>query len=163
MEEVGRIITVPIKDSEIWSGMKVLLCQGSKVLDIVNVDHITIRGDYYVIGDSYSCELSDDMYLADIYAINKEKEMYKIVEKQWPKLIKSRIINSERAVIYNILPSTFEDGYINKQCNYCGCYFAGSKKQKQCKDCSDKDRYAQIQLDKLPKPEKRRRIIISKE
>ena len=163
MEEVGRIITVPIKDSNIWEGMKVLLCSGSKVLDIVKVDHLTMQGIYYVIGDSYACTVSDEMYLADVYVVSKDGTMYKIVEKQLPKLIKSKIINSERPVIFNILPSTYEDGHYSKPCNHCGSWFSGSKKQKQCKDCCDKSRYAEIQLDKLPKPEKRRRVIISKE
>ena len=160
MEDIGTVITVPIKDGDIWAGMEVLLCVGGKVLDIVKVDHINIKGQYYVIGNDMACAMEDDMYLAYLYVKSKDKELHKIKFNQWKSLIKTKIINSNRAVIYELLPSTFSSGYHSKLCISCGAYFSANKKQQDCEDCSEKNRYAKIKMDELPKRAKRKRIII---
>lgn len=160
MEEVGTVITVPIKDADIWAGMEVLLCVGGNVIDIVKVDHMTIQGHYYVVGNNTACAMSDDMYLAYMYVKSKNGDLYKIKFNQWRSLIKSKIINSGRAVIYELLPSTFSTGYYSKLCISCGAYFSGNKKQQDCEECAEANRYAMIKLEELPKRAKRKRTII---
>jgi len=159
MEEVGTVITVPIKDGDIWAGMDVLLCVGGNVVEIVKVDHMTVQGQYYVIGDTIACAMSEDMYLAYLYVKSKEGDkLHKIKFNQWKSLIKSKIINAGRAVIYELLPSTFSIGYYSKLCISCGSYFSGNKKQQDCEECSEINRYAKIKLSELPKRAKRKRI-----
>lgn len=160
MEEVGTVITIPIKDADVWAGMEVLLCTGGKVIDIVKVSHMTIQGEFYVVGKDIACAMSDDMYLAFLYVKSKEGTVHRVKFNQWKSLIKSKLINAGRAVIYEMLPSTFSTGYYAKLCITCGAYFSGNKKQQDCEDCSEKNRYAKVKLDDIPKREKRKRTII---
>ena len=162
MEEIGTVISIPIKDGDIWAGMEVLLCTGGTVIDIVKVDHITLQGYFYVIGEKTSLAISDDMYLAYPYIKSKDGILNKIKRNQWKNIIKTKVINSNRAVIYSLLPSTFSKGYNSKHCIECGSYFSGNKKQYECSECAEKNRYARINLDELPKRTKRKRIIIEK-
>lgn len=162
MEDIGTVITVPIKDGDVWAGMEVLLCTGGNVIDIVKVDHITVQGHFYVIGDKIALAMSDDMYLAYPYIKSKDGSLHKIKRNQWKNIIKTKVINANRGVMYSLLPSTFSDGYYSKLCIECGSYFSGNKKQYECSECAEKNRYARINLDELPKRAKRKRIIIEK-
>jgi hypothetical protein len=159
MEQIGTVIAVPVKDKDIWAGMELVLCSGGKAIDLVKVSHITLQGNYYIIGPNTACEMTEDMYLTNLYIQTKEGAVHKIKFKQWYKLIKNKLINSGRSVIFELLPSTFSTGFYSKLCTSCGAYFAGNKKQQECEECSEANRYAVVDLKILPQRNKRKRII----
>jgi hypothetical protein len=159
MENIGTIITVPISNKDIWDNMEVILCSGGTALDVVKISHMTLQGNYYVIGNTLACEVTDDMHFAMLYVKTKESVVHPIMFSQWKKLIKTKLINSDKAVIFELLPSTFVTGYYTKLCMTCGSYFSGHKKQVFCESCSEKDRRAKVDMKEIPKEKKRKRTI----
>jgi hypothetical protein len=160
MEDVGTMITVPIKDGDIWAGLEALLCTGGSIVDIVRVEHMTMKGHYFVVGKNTACEMSDDMYLAHLYVKTTEGSLHKIKFNQWASLIKTKIINTDRQIVFELLSSTFSVGYFSKLCVTCGSYFSGNKKQQDCETCAEHNRHAKVNIKDLPQKAKRKRIII---
>lgn len=159
MENIGTIITVPISNKDIWDNMEVILCSGGTALDVVKISHMTLQGNYYVIGERLACEVTDDMHFALLYVKTKEDTIHQIMFSQWKKLIKTKLINSDKLVLYDLLPSTFASGYYSKLCMTCGSEFAGQKRQSFCEECCEKDRRVKVDMKELPKEKKRKRTI----
>ena len=157
MECTGKIISVPCKQSDVWSSQKFLLCSGGDVVDVVSTDHLTLSGDWYVVGDKFSGVMEDDMFLAHPY-FKSEEGLYPLKDNQWKPAIKAKEINSEVEVTCVIDPSPFKTGYFNRMCRDCGCHFTGSKSQNTCEQCSEKLRTARIVSSKAPIKPKRPRI-----
>lgn len=159
MENIGTIITVPISNKDIWDNMEVMLCSGGKALDVVKISHMTPKGNYYVVGQTLACEVTDDMHFAMLYVKTKDNTIHPIMFSQWKKLIKTKLINSDKPIIFELLPSKFVTGYYNRLCMTCGSYFAGHKRQSFCEDCSENDRHAKVDMKEVPQPKIRKRTI----
>lgn len=150
MECVGKLITVPCKQSELWSGINMLLCSGPTVMDVVEIDHINLQGEYYLVGDEYSGTMEDDMYLAKPF-FKTENRLYPLKPNQWKQAIRAKEINSVAQVTCNIEAIPFKEGFYARICNDCFCHFSGGKTQKTCEQCSEGLRHAKIISSKRPK------------
>ncbi len=155
MEQIGKVITIPVKTSDIWSGMVAVLCSANKVLDLVTVEHMTMQGNYYVVGKNMQCPMTDDMFLAHLHIQTDQGKIHKLKFNQWNSAMKSKLVNTDQPVSFVLLSSTFSTGYYLKICNTCGAHYNAAKKQIECEDCTDKNRYAKIVIEKK---EKRPRI-----
>jgi hypothetical protein len=150
MECVGKIITVPCKQSELWSHIKMLLCSGPNVIGVVEIDHITLQGKHYVVGDDYSGTMEDDMYLAKPY-FKTEDKLYPLKPNQWKQVVKAKEINSVAQITCTIEPTPYKDGFYARLCEKCFGHFSGGKTQQTCEDCSEELRHAKIISSKRPK------------
>jgi len=154
MEVLGNVIAVPYKGNDMWAGLTGVLISGGKIIDVVELDHISLQGDWFAKGAEFEGLMTDDMYLAKLYIKSDEGDIHQLKFNQWKSAIKSKIINTESKVTYQLLPSTFSEGYYLKICVLCGGHFNGAKKQSECKPCSEKNRTAKI----VDKEKKRPRI-----
>lgn len=159
MGVTGKVIAVPYKVKDMWANLYGILISGGNIIDVVRVDHMTMQGNWHVEGDNYKDVMTDDMFLAKLYILSEDGEMHQLKFNQWKSAIKSKLINAESKVTYELLPSTFSEGYYLKICVFCGGHFNGAKKQQECEACSEKNRSAKI-IDK--EKTKRPRIIRKK-
>lgn len=155
-EKVGTIITYPFQNSDLWDGMTGVLCSGIDIVDIVTIDHLSLSGNYYVIGEKFAGVMHDDMYLAKLYVKNAEGKCHQLKFTQWKTVIKSKLVNTNKPVIYTLLRSIYNEGYYIKVCMECGSHFSGAKKGQICEPCSIEKRFAKVVIDKTIKPKRPR-------
>jgi hypothetical protein len=151
MELKGNVIAIPYKQSDMWADLNGVLISGGDIIDLVVTDHITAQGNWSVRGDLYNQVMKDDMYLARLYIKSEEGEVHPLKFNQWKSAIKSKLINSSTQVTYELLPSTFSEGYYLKLCVHCGGHFNGSKKQQDCQPCSKINRVAKLSTEVIIK------------
>lgn len=156
-QEVGTIITYPFQNKDLWDEMTGVLCSGPDVIDIVKIDHLTPSGYYYVIGDIFTGVMDDHMYLAKLFVKNKDGKSHQLKFTQWKSAIKSKLVNTNKPVVYTLLPSQYIEGYYIKVCMECGSHFSGGRRAQTCEPCSVEKRFAKIVIDKTIK-QKRPRI-----
>lgn len=156
-ENVGTIVTYPFQNADLWEGMSGVLCSGSQIIDIVKIDHLTPTGYYYVIGDVFAGMMHDHMFLAKLYVKTKDGNSHQLKFTQWKSAIKSKLVNTNKPVIYTLLPSPYDEGYYIRVCMECGSHFSGGRKAQTCEPCSAEKRFAKIVIDKTVK-QKRPRI-----
>jgi hypothetical protein len=156
-DKVGVVITYPFEKADLWDGTIGVLCSGTEIIDIVKIDHLTLSGNYYVIGDKFTGVMHDHMYLAKLYVKNTDGKCYQLKFAQWKTAIKSKLVNNNKTIVYNLLHSPYDEGYYMRICIECGCHFSGGRKAQICEPCSIEKRFAKIVIDKTIK-QKRPRI-----
>lgn len=147
-EQVGTVITYPFKSSDLWDDMSGVLCLGSDIIDVVKIDHLCPSGNYYVVGDKFTGEMNERMYLAKLYIQDSLGKSYQLKFSQWKTAIKSRLVNNNKSIKFNLLPSQFKPGYYIKACVECGSHYSGDKRSQICEDCSSNNRFAKLIIDK---------------
>jgi hypothetical protein len=151
--QYGLVIVVPYKNNDLWENMTGVLMSGGKVIDIVKVNHMSLSGHYFVIGDSYTDIIEDDMYLGSIYIKTEEGKLHQLKFNQWKSAINGKLLNNpDKPVPYELIPSTFQKGYYLKLCVNCGCHFSAGKKQQYCEECAEDMRPAKIVTEKPKRP-----------
>jgi hypothetical protein len=148
MSNLGKVCLIPYKSNELSNGTTGILCSNGEVIDIVEIDHISLSGHYSVIGHVYKDIMEDDMYMAGLYVKSEDKKVYPLVQSDWRKVINNNNIN--KIIKYKLLDSGFIDGGFMKLCVKCGKTFSGDKKQQYCESCSNDKRYATV-LSKRPR------------
>jgi len=146
-QEVGTVITYPFQSCDLWDDMTGVLCLGPDIVDLVKIDHLCPSGNYYVIGDKFSGEMHDGMYLAKLYIKDGEGKTFQLKHAQWKSAIKSKLVNTNKPIKYTLLPSSFKEGYYIRACMECGSHFSGDKRSQMCEQCSDTKRFAKLIID----------------
>jgi len=147
---VGFVRTDELNMKSIQAGVVAIL-NNKNVFEIVTVQHITSHGDWVVMGNS------PDAYSVPIEAqlcrlvVTDASGTYPLKFNQWANAIRSKEINSDKLVDFELVPAKFKDGKHIRVCDTCTAHFLGSRTQCTCRTCCNTDVTAKILITKTVK------------
>jgi hypothetical protein len=153
----GHVRTEELNTNKLEAGAVVVLFDKERI-EIVTIQHINPAGEWIVMGQGF-----------EDYAVPHRAELCRLVIvttsgtyplkfNQWTNAIKSKEVNDNRPVQFELIPQKFKYGKYIRVCQTCTAQFMGGRSQPACETCCTKNVTAQITVKKKSVITKRPRI-----
>ena len=153
----GVVRTEELNINALEAGVVAVL-EDKGILQVVTIQHIDPNGHWVVMGqgfDNYAipitAKLSKIVVLCDA-------GVYPLKFNQWANALRSKEVNTDTHVEFELVSPKFKEGKYVNTCNTCTAQFLGSRSQSDCKACTEKNQTAKILIKKKSKPKRPRMI-----
>lgn len=154
---VGKVISEELNVNELQAGVVAVLVDQNR-MEIITIKHINQDGDWVIMGqgfDDYAIPLSAQLCRLVIVS---NSGTYPLKYNQWSNSIRSKEVNSDDPVTFELVPQKFKEGIHVKVCHTCTAQFMGTKSQSDCMMCCTKNVTAKILINKKVKPKRPRMV-----
>jgi len=158
---VGQVKTEELNVKELEAGSIAVLFEKNR-MEIITIKHIDPAGDWVVMGqgfDDYTVPINAQ--LCRLVVIG-DSGSYPLKYNQWSNSIRSKEVNSDEFIEFELVPQKFKEGKHIRVCDTCTAQFLAARSQTDCKKCCTENCTAKILINKTVKP-RRPRILTSQQ